>query len=91
MSAKWEKKGTNDGELTFEIGTDSIKSGLDRAFKKNKNSIRVPGFRKGKVPRAIFNQMYGEEALYEDALNILLPTKDRCEINGKGQALGYHG
>lgn len=75
MSAKWEKKGTNDGELTFEIGTDSIKSGLDRAFKKNKNSIRVPGFRKGKVPRAIFNQMYGEEALYEDALNILLPDE----------------
>ncbi len=50
---KMEKKGTNDGKLTFEIGTDSIKSGLDRAFKKNKNSIRVPGFRKGKVPRQI--------------------------------------
>ncbi len=73
MSAKWEKKGTNDGELTFEIGTDLIKSGLDRAFKKNKKSISVPGFRKGKVPRQIFNEMYGEEALYEDALNILLP------------------
>lgn len=73
MSAKWEKKGTNDGKLTFEIGTDSIKSGLDCAFKKNKNSIRVPGFRKGKVPRQIFTKMYGEEALYEDALNILLP------------------
>ncbi len=75
MSAKWEKKGTNDGELTFEIDTDSIKNGLDRAFKKNKNSIRVPGFRKGKVPRSIFTQMYGEEALYEDALNILLPDE----------------
>lgn len=75
MSAKWEKKGTNDGELTFEIGTDSIKSGLDRAFKKNKNRIRVPGFRKGKVPRQIFTKMYGEEALYEDALNILLPDE----------------
>ncbi|WP_268913838.1 trigger factor [Lentilactobacillus sp. SPB1-3] len=73
MSAKWEKKGTNDGELTFEISTDSIQDGLERAFKKNKNSISVPGFRKGKVPRQVFNQMYGEEALYEDALNILLP------------------
>ncbi|AQW20521.1 trigger factor [Lentilactobacillus curieae] len=73
MSAKWEKKGTNDGELTFEISTDLIEKGLDRAFKKNKTSISVPGFRKGKVPRQVFNQMYGEEALYEDALNILLP------------------
>ena len=75
MSAKWEKKGTNDGELTFEIDTDSISKGLDQAFKKNKKNIRVPGFRKGKVPRAIFNKMYGEEALYEDALNILLPDE----------------
>ncbi len=75
MSAKWEKKGTNDGELTFEIGADSIKNGLDRAFEKNKKSIRVPGFRKGKVPRSIFTKMYGEEALYEDALNILLPDE----------------
>ncbi|EHO54022.1 trigger factor [Lentilactobacillus kisonensis] len=75
MSAKWEKKGTNDGELTFEIGPDSIKTGLDRAFEKNKKSIRVPGFRKGKVPRSIFTKMYGEEALYEDALNILLPDE----------------
>ncbi|WP_283678827.1 trigger factor [Lentilactobacillus sp. Marseille-Q4993] len=73
MSAKWEKKGTNDGELTFEIGTDSISEGLKKAFNKNKKNINIPGFRKGKVPRQVFEQMYGEEALYEDALNILLP------------------
>ncbi|KID41262.1 trigger factor [Fructilactobacillus fructivorans] len=71
--ADWKKKGTNDGELTFEIGLDKIKEGLDRAFKKNKKNIKVPGFRKGKVSRQVFNQMYGEEALYQDALNLLLP------------------
>ncbi|MEJ6400753.1 trigger factor [Nicoliella lavandulae] len=73
MSAKWEKKGTNDGELTFEISTDKIKEGLDKAFQKNKKNISIPGFRKGKVSRQIFNEMYGEESLYQDALNILLP------------------
>ena len=75
MSVKWEKKeGTNNGKLTFEIQPDKIKEGLDTAFNKVKKSLNVPGFRKGKVPRQIFNKMYGEEALYQDALNALLPS-----------------
>lgn len=74
MSVKWEKKeGTNDGKLTFKIQPDKIKEGLDIAFNKVKKSLNVPGFRKGRVPRQIFNKMYGEEALYQDALNALLP------------------
>lgn len=74
MSVKWEKKeGTNDGKLTFEIQPDKIKEGLDIAFNKVKKSLNVPGFRKGRVPRQIFNKMYGEEALYQDALDALLP------------------
>ncbi|WP_035052627.1 trigger factor [Carnobacterium pleistocenium] len=73
MTAKWEKKGTNDGVLTFEISEEKIKEGLDTAFNKVKSTISVPGFRKGKVPRTIFNKQYGEEALYEDALNAVLP------------------
>ncbi|MFT8607710.1 MAG: trigger factor, partial [Liquorilactobacillus ghanensis] len=50
-----------------------VKEGLDEAFTKVKKNLNVPGFRKGKVPRQIFNRMYGEEALYQDAVNILLP------------------
>lgn len=74
MSVKWEKKeGTNDGKLTFEIQPDKIKEVLDIAFNKVKKSLNVPGFRKGRVPRQIFNKMYGEEALYQDALDALLP------------------
>jgi len=73
MAAKWEKKEGNQGELTFEIGADKIKEGIDKAFQNTKKNLNVPGFRKGKVPRQIFNQMYGEEALYQDALNIVLP------------------
>lgn len=84
MSAKWEKKGTNDGELTFEISVDQVKEGLDKAFNKNKKNITVPGFRKGKVSRKIFDEMYGEEALYQDALNIVLPEAYSAAIKETG-------
>ncbi|MFD1471418.1 trigger factor [Companilactobacillus mishanensis] len=72
--AKFTKKEKNTGELKFEIDQDTIKKGLDTAFNRVKKSLNVPGFRKGKVPRQIFNRMYGEEALYEDALNAVLPV-----------------
>ena len=72
MSAKWEKQSENTGKLTFEISQDKIKEGLDVAFNRVKKDLNVPGFRKGKVPRQIFNRMYGEEALYQEALNVLL-------------------
>jgi len=72
--AKFTKKENNTGELKFEIDQDTIKQGLDTAFNRVKKSLNVPGFRKGRVPHQIFNRMYGEEALYEDALNDVLPT-----------------
>lgn len=74
MSVKWEKEeGTNNGKLTFEIEPAKIKEGLDAAFNRVKKTLNVPGFRKGKVPRQVFNKMFGEEALYQDALNAVLP------------------
>ena len=47
---------------------------MDRVFNKVKKNINLPGFRKGHLPRAVFNQKFGEEALYEDVLNALLPA-----------------
>lgn len=73
MTAKWEKKGTNDGVLTFSIAQEDIQPGLSKTFKKIKGNLNIPGFRKGKVSRTAFNRLYGEEALYEDTLNALLP------------------
>ncbi len=73
MSVKWEKQDGNKGQLTFTITPDKVKEGLDVAFNRVKKSLNVPGFRKGKVPRQIFNKMYGEESLYQDALNAILP------------------
>lgn len=73
MIATFEKKGPVTGQIEFTIERATIEEGLDRAFKKIRGRLNVPGFRKGKVPRKLFNKMYGEEALYEDALNDLLP------------------
>lgn len=74
MTANFEKTGTNDGVLTFSIEQTEIQKGLTNAFNKVKKNLNVPGFRKGKVSRQVFNRMYGEEALYEDALNDVLPA-----------------
>lgn len=74
MSVKFEKNATNQGILTFEIPLEEVKKGLDQTFKKTRKNLAVPGFRKGKVPRQIFNNLYGEEALYEETLNLLLPN-----------------
>lgn len=74
MTTNFEKTSVNEGVLTFEIPVEEVKVGLDKAFKRVQKSISVPGFRKGKVPRQVFNNVYGEAALYEDALNAVLPT-----------------
>lgn len=73
MTVKFEETNKNEGKLVFEIEKDSIKKGLDFAFKKIQKTLSVPGFRKGKVPRQIFNNVYGEAALYDEVLNHLLP------------------
>ena len=86
MSVKWEKTGKTTGELTFDISQDEIKLGLDQAFRRVKKNLRVPGFRKGHVSRVIFDQYYGEEALYEDALNIVLPNAYSAAVKEAGIA-----
>ncbi|MFO3702655.1 trigger factor [Staphylococcus felis] len=73
MTATWEKKEGNEGVLQVTVPAEEVDKALDKAFKKVVKSINVPGFRKGKVPRAIFEQRFGVEALYQDAVDILLP------------------
>lgn len=84
MSANWKTTGKTTGELSFEISQDEVKKSLDQAFNRVKKSLRVPGFRKGHVSRVIFNQYYGEEALYEDALNIALPAAYTAAVKETG-------
>ncbi|WP_144263909.1 trigger factor family protein, partial [Oenococcus oeni] len=63
----------NKGTLSFEIPAKQISSGIDQAFNKQKDKINIPGFRKGHVSKELFLARFGEEALYEDALNAILP------------------
>lgn len=73
MTATWEKKEGNEGLLQVTVPAEEVDKALDQAFKKVVKQINVPGFRKGKVPRPIFEQRFGVEALYQDAVDILLP------------------
>ena len=84
MTASFEKTGVNTGTLSFSIDQETIKNGLDKAFNKVKGNISVPGFRKGKISRQMFNKMYGEEALFEEALNAVLPTAYDAAVKEAG-------
>ena len=84
MSVSFEKKETNRGVLTVTISQEQIKPELDRVFNSVKKTINVPGFRKGHLPRPVFNQKFGEEALYQDALNNLLPNAYEAAVKEAG-------
>ncbi len=73
VTAKWEKKEGNEGILTITVSAERFDEALDQAFKKVVKDVTLPGFRKGKVPRHIFEKRFGVEALYQDAVDIILP------------------
>ncbi|MBM6619782.1 trigger factor [Bacillus suaedaesalsae] len=73
MSVKWEKLEGNEGILTVEVDAETVNKGLDKAFNKVVKQVNVPGFRKGKVPRGMFEKRFGVESLYQDALDFILP------------------
>lgn len=73
MSLQVEKLENNMAKLTIEVSAEELEKAIERAYQKEKNKISVPGFRKGKVPRRMIEQMYGKEIFYEDAANDLIP------------------
>ena len=84
MSAKFEKLEGNLGVLTIEVDAEKVNEGLDAAFKKVVKQINVPGFRKGKMPRAMFEKRFGVEALYQDAVDFLLPEAYAAAVEEAG-------
>jgi len=74
MSAKWEKQEGNNGVLTIEVSAEEFDVALEQSFKKVAKDVQVPGFRKGKIPRKIFEQRFGVESLFQDAIDIVLPA-----------------
>ncbi|CRK84329.1 trigger factor [Neobacillus massiliamazoniensis] len=84
MTANWEKLEGNRGVLTFEVSAEKVNEGLDSAFKKVVQKINVPGFRKGKMPRPMFEKRFGVESLYQDALDFIFPEAYFNAINEIG-------
>lgn len=84
MKASWEKTENNQGVLTVEVDGETVEKALNQAFRKVVKRVTVPGFRKGKVPRAIFERRFGVEVLYEDALDILLPDAYASAVKETG-------
>ena len=84
MTATWEKKEGNLGTLTVEVSADKFNEALDQAFKKVVKDVQLPGFRKGRVPRGLFEQRFGVESLYQDAVDIVLPEAYTAAVEETG-------
>ncbi|MFC0469448.1 trigger factor [Halalkalibacter kiskunsagensis] len=84
MTTKWEKLEGNEGVLTVDVAAEKVDAALEQAFKKVVKKVNVPGFRKGKVPRGMFEKQFGVESLYQDALDILLPEAYAAAIAETG-------
>ena len=73
MSVQVENLEKNMAKLTIEVSAEELEKALQSAYLKQKKNISIPGFRKGKVPRAMIEKMYGAGVFYEDAANALIP------------------
>ena len=71
MNVKSVERNGNQATIIVEIEKETISAGIDKAYKKNRNRILIPGFRKGKAPRKVIEAMYGAHVFYEDGLEEL--------------------
>ena len=84
MNVQVEDLGKNMVKLTVEVETETVDAAIKSAYNKQKNKIAIPGFRKGKVPQAMIEKMYGAEIFYEDAVNIMLQTQYPAAVDESG-------
>ena len=84
MSVQVEKLEKNMVKLTIEVSAEEVEKALNAAYQKQKNSISIPGFRKGKVPRAMIEKMYGVEVFYEEAANTLMQNSYPAAVEESG-------
>ncbi|RKI39131.1 trigger factor [bacterium D16-51] len=73
MSVQVEKLEKSMAKLTIEVDSTEFDSAVDKAYQKSRSKISLPGFRKGKAPRAMVEKMYGSGIFYEDAANMIIP------------------
>ena len=87
MSLQVEKLENNMARLTIEVAAEELEKAIERAYQKNKGKISLPGFRKGKAPRRMLEQMYGKEIFYEDAANELIPDAYEAAYDECGEEI----
>ena len=75
MSLQVEKLEKNMAKLTIEVPAEELEKAMQNAYLRAKNRITIPGFRKGKAPRKMIEQMYGKGIFLEDAANALIPEQ----------------
>lgn len=85
MSLQVEKMEKNMAKLTIEVSAEDLEQAMQNAYQKAKGKISIPGFRKGKAPRKMIEQMYGKGIFLEDAANALIPehyskAMEECEL-----------
>ncbi|MDD6484409.1 MAG: trigger factor [Clostridiales bacterium] len=73
MAVKNEQVEKNLVKLTFEVSAEDFDKAINQAYRKNAKKFNIPGFRKGKAPRAIVEKYYTEAVFYDDAINAVLP------------------
>ena len=85
-----EKKEKSTVELVIEVSAEEFDAAVEKAYRKNKGSISVPGFRKGKAPRKIIEKMYGAGVFYEEAVDEVYPTAYAQAVEQQGlDVVGY--
>ena len=91
MSVKsCEKVEKSQVALTIEVGAAEFEAAVEKAYRKLRRKINVPGFRPGKAPRKIIEGMYGAEVFYEEAINIAFPEAYEAAVKEKElQVVGY--
>jgi len=85
MSLQVEKMEKNMAKLTIEVSAEDLDKAMQNAYLKARGKISIPGFRKGKAPRKMIEQMYGKGIFLEDAANALIPEHyskalEECEL-----------
>ena len=63
----------NKVKVSFSVDAKTFEKGMDYSYNKNKGSINIQGFRKGKAPRKLIEAQYGKSIFYDDAINFVLP------------------
>ena len=79
-----EKKENSTVELVIEVSAEDFDAAVEKAYRKNKKNISVPGFRKGKAPRKIIESMYGASVFYEEAVDEVYPTAYSEAVQAQG-------